>query len=364
MQCLASAATALKEGKGVFIDRCNLEREQRVDFIKLGRSHGNVHALMLDLPAKLCISRCAKRTGHEGNLQGGKAAMVVNRMLQKKEVPKLTEGFSRITYCQNESEVQAAVNTYGSLSLLDSLPSGVFGQKKSESKVQQGIMKFLKKVDGPFDAANISQVSVGNKVRNENNIALHGPESGVASSGNIGGEVKDCEHTLSSNIGNEGADCEHTLPGNVGDEMMNCERTLSSNVGDEVEDFERTLSRNFGKEVKDCEDIMVPRKYTFSLDDVPTLAFPSISTADFRFDLEKASDIIVDEVELFLQKYHNVRLVLVDLSHSSKILSLVGSKASQKKIDTSKFCTFVGDITRLYSQGGLRCDVIANAANW
>ncbi|WOG88227.1 hypothetical protein DCAR_0207461 [Daucus carota subsp. sativus] len=345
VQCLANAATALKEGKDVFIDRCNLEREQRADFLKLGCSLGNVHAVVLDLPAKLCISRCAKRTGHEGNLQGGKAAMVVNRMLQKKELPKLTEGFSRITYCQNENEVQAAVNTYGSLSLLDSLPSGVFGQKNSESKVQLGIMKFLKKVDGPCSAANISQVSVGNKLHNENNIALHGPESGVASSGNAGAEVKDFEHAPSGNVVNEVTDCEHTLSGNSGNEVKDCD--------------------NVGEKVKDSEDIvMVPREDTCFSDDVPTLAFPSISTADFKFSIEKASDIIVDQVQLFLQKYHNVRLVLVDLSHSSKILSLVSSKASQKKIDTSKFFTFVGDITRLYSQGGLHCNVIANAANW
>lgn len=365
VQCLASAATALKEGKGVFIDRCNLEREQRVDFLKLGRSHCNVHAVVLDLPAKLCISRCAKRTGHEGNLQGGKAAMVVNRMLKKKELPKLSEGFSRITFCQNESEVQAAVSTYGSPSLLDSLPSGVFGQKNSESKVQLGIMKFLKKVDGPCSAANISQVSVGNKLHNENEIALHVPESGVASSGNVGGEVKDCEHSSSGNVGNEVTDCEYNLSSNVGNEVKSHEGPLSGSVSDGVMDFECTLSCNVGKEVKDCEDIdMVSRGDTISLDNVPTLAFPSISTADFKFNLEKASDIIVDQVELFLQKHHNVRLVLVDLSYGSKILSLVSSKASQKKIDTSKFCTFVGDITRLYSQGGLRCNVIANAANW
>ncbi|KAL8114870.1 hypothetical protein AgCh_021638 [Apium graveolens] len=365
VQCLASAATALKEGKAVFIDRCNLEKEQRADFLKLGRSHGNVHAVVLDLPAKLCISRCAKRTGHEGNLQGGKAAMVVNRMLQKKELPKLIEGFSRITHCQNETEVQAAVSTYGSLGLLDSLPSGVFGQKNSESKVQLGIMKFLKKVDGPRNAANNSQVSVGNnKLHNENEIALHGPESGVASSGNVGSEVKDCEHTLSGNVGNEVTDSEYNLSINVGNEVKSSEHSLPGNVSDGVKDHECTLSCNVGKEVKDCEDInMVSHKDTVSSDNVPTLAFPSISTADFKFNLEKASDIIVDQVELFLQKYHNVRLVLVDLSHSSKILSLVSSKASQKKIDTRKFFTFVGDITRLYSQGGLRCNVIANAAN-
>ncbi|KAK1421710.1 hypothetical protein QVD17_24262 [Tagetes erecta] len=99
-QCLAISCTSLKDGKSILIDRCNLDKEQRADFVKLKESYEvDVHAVVLDLPAKLCISRSVKRTGHEGNLQGGKAAAVVNRMLQKKELPKLNEGFTRITFC-------------------------------------------------------------------------------------------------------------------------------------------------------------------------------------------------------------------------------------------------------------------------
>ncbi|XP_031280300.1 transcription factor bHLH140-like isoform X2 [Pistacia vera] len=152
VQCLKNAARALKEGKSVFIDRCNLEREQRVDFMRLGALQVEMHAVVLDLPAKLCVSRSVKRTDHEGNLQGGKAAAVVNSMLRKKELPKLSEGFSRIVFCQNESDVQAALDTYIGLGALDTLPHGCFGQKNPDAKVQLGIMKFLKKVDVPSNA--------------------------------------------------------------------------------------------------------------------------------------------------------------------------------------------------------------------
>ncbi|KAA8517752.1 hypothetical protein F0562_015243 [Nyssa sinensis] len=275
-QCLMNAASALKDGKSVFIDRCNLDREQRADFVKLGGPQIDVHAVVLDLPAKLCISRSVKRTGHEGNLQGGKAAAVVNRMLQKKELPKLSEGFSRITFCQNETDVQAAVRTYNALGPLDTLPSGCFGQKNPEAKIQLGIMKFLKKVDAPVIAgsdATSSQDSVAKELWNK------GLKSDSSSSANAVKEVKD------------------------GGELA---------VGSVVA--------------------------TATLDNVPTLAFPSISTADFQFNLEKASDIIVEKVEEFV--------------------------TAQKNIDSSKFLTFVGDITHLYSGGGLRCNVIANAANW
>lgn len=274
-QCINNAINALKERKNVFIDRCNLDREQRSEFVKLGGPQIEVHAVVLDLPAKTCISRSIKRTGHEGHLQGGKAAQVVNRMLQKKELPKLSEGFSRITVCQNEIDVQTAVNTYSVLGPFDSLPSGSFGQRNSEAKIQLGIMKFLKKVEDPTSAE-----------LDKNKI----------------------EDSLST---------------------------------------ETTRERD-----PSC------------IHDVPTLAFPSISTADFQFNYEMAADIIVEKVEEFVNKIDNARLVLVDLSHGSKVLSLTKVKAEKKNINSNRFFTFVGDITRLYSCGGLHCNVIANAANW
>ncbi|VVB12860.1 unnamed protein product [Arabis nemorensis] len=279
-QCLKMAIDSLKEGKSVFIDRCNLDREQRSEFIKLSGLEVEVHAVVLELPAQVCISRSVKRTGHEGNLQGGRAAAVVNKMLQSKELPKLNEGFSRIMFCYNDADVENAVNTYSMLGPMDKLPSGCFGQKNSDTKSQLGIMKFFKKVN--------------------------------------------------------------TLPGSSSNETT--EATRKAN--------EKTENSRVS-----------PTKHG-SADIVHTLAFPSISTADFQFDLEKASDIIVEKAEEFLPKLGTARLVLVDLSHGSKILSAVKAKASRKNIDSARFFTFVGDITKLHSEGGLQCNVIANAANW
>ncbi|CAI9097274.1 OLC1v1033664C3 [Oldenlandia corymbosa var. corymbosa] len=303
-----SAASALKEGKSVLIDRCNIDREQRADFLKLGGSGVQKHAVVLDLPAKLCISRSVKRTDHEGNLQGGKAAAVVNRMLQKKEAPKLSEGFSRITFCYIEKDVEAAINMYSALGPGDTLSSGCFGQKNPEAKIQLGIMKFLKKVDPP------------GKDRLVGSNSQNSPCSKTA-------EEKDSDL---GRLGNHSAPLEH----------------IHQDKKDSANSESATLSG------------------IISVDSVPTLAFPSLSTADFHFNLEKASDIIVEKVGEFVTKLGNARLVLVDLSHGSKILSLVRSKAAQKNIDPNKFFTFVGDITRLYSGGGLCCNVIANASNW
>ncbi|RWV99254.1 hypothetical protein GW17_00037849 [Ensete ventricosum] len=308
LQCLMSAATALKDGKSVFIDRCNLEQEQRADFVKLGEAQADVHAVVLDLPARLCISRSVKRTGHEGKLQGGKAAAVVNRMLQKKELPKLSEGFSRITFCHSENDVKDAVKTYSNLGPSGNLSAGVFGQKNKDDKVQLGIMRFLKKVDKQDQDAS------GNDITSYRNLT----QAIVPSQDSIG-------NTFSAELENKNE--EH---GSLNDENSS-ERSF---VGGS------------------------------SCDGIHTLAFPSISTSDFQFDLEKASDIIVDSVSDFLKKFDSVRLVLVDLSDKSKILALVRKKAAEKNIESSKFFTFVGDITQLYTKGNFRCNVIANATNW
>ncbi|KAM2355445.1 hypothetical protein ACFX1X_010046 [Malus domestica] len=147
-------------------------------------------------------------------MQGGKAAAIVNRMLQKKELPKLSERFARITCCQSESDVQSSVDAYSGFGPLDTLPNGYFGQKNPGAKIQLG---------------SLSEKS---------------------------GKEKEGEELVVGSVGGDG-----------------------------------------------------------SLNDASTLAFPSISTADFQFDLAKASDIIVEKVIEFRNKLGNSRLVLVDLSH-------------------------------------------------
>lgn len=297
----------MKDGQSVIIDRCNIDRGQRTDFLKLDGTQIEKHAVVLDLPSKLCISRSVKRTGHEGNLQGGKAAAVVNQMASKKELPKLSEGFNRITFCQDEKDVKEAINVYGSLGPLESLPSGCFGQKKSDAKIQVGIMKFLKKAEPPRTGSESTahQKLIPNDSSSRKDSGPQGTKMG-------------------------------SLP--FGDALEELEK------GNELD----TKSTSGGADA----------------DSIPTLAFPSISTADFQFNLEMASDIIVEKVEEFINRIGEARLVLVDLSHGSKILSLVKTKAARKNLDSQKFFTFVGDITRLRSQKGLHCSVIANAANW
>ncbi|KAL2509967.1 transcription factor bHLH [Forsythia ovata] len=130
-------------------------------------------------------------------------------------------------------------------------------------------MKFLKKVDSPGDArseANVSQKCVHNEVSKEKDHGIEGTQNCSVPPGHACEDVKDCDKIEMTSVADGNA---------------------SYNI--------------------------------------PTLAFPSISTADFQFNLEKASDIIVEKAEKFI---------------------------------------IVGDITRLHSGEGLNCNVITNAANW
>ncbi|KAM1222295.1 hypothetical protein ACFX2J_009846 [Malus domestica] len=177
-------------------------------------------------------------------------------MLQKTELPKLSEGFARITCCQSESDVQSSVDVYSGLGPLDTSPNGYSGRKNPGAKIQLGIKKFLKKTDGPANTESTSKSvpdSNASQITEEKETSLKGTRS------------------LSEKSGKESKVGEELVVGSVG--------------GDG------------------------------SLNDASTLAFPSVSTADFQFDLAKASDIIVEKVIEFRNKLENSRLVLVDLSH-------------------------------------------------
>ncbi|KAI5016070.1 hypothetical protein ZWY2020_005921 [Hordeum vulgare] len=293
IQCLKAAADALKEGKSVLIDRCNLEREQHSDFVKLGCTvQADVHAIFLDLPANVCISRSVSRTSHEGNVQDGMATMVVNRMLKNKQTPFLLK-VSVGSMLTDDDDIKKAVDMYSALGPSHSLALGVFGQK-SKGPVQAGIMKFLKKVDtSKVDKSSGTMLTSSERKTEQQNTTLK--QENLEASGASSMQV---EKKLD----------------NLLEKEEQCKESVSSDIG------------------------------------LCTLAFPSISTTDFQLDLEKASDVIVDATTDFMQKHDNVRLVLVDLSLKSRILSLVKNKASKKSFDSSRFFTFVGDITQLHSK--------------
>jgi aprataxin len=97
-----------------------------------------------------------------------------------------------------------------------------------------------------------------------------------------------------------------------------------------------------------------------------SLAFPSISTADFQFDHEMAADIIMETVVQFHRNpsHAGLRFVFVDLSGNSDMLRRVSKKAAEAGMSALQFLIHAGDITKLRTSGGPQCHFIANATNW
>ncbi|KAH7429064.1 hypothetical protein KP509_09G029000 [Ceratopteris richardii] len=112
-QCLKEAEKALCQGFNVMIDRCNLTIKQRQEFLQLAtRISAQVHALILDIPVKICIQRAMQRIGHEGGLEGKHAPAAVQRMAQTLERPAEVEGFTSIFTCCTADDIERAFCMY------------------------------------------------------------------------------------------------------------------------------------------------------------------------------------------------------------------------------------------------------------
>lgn len=166
-QCISAARTALEAGTSVIVDRCNVDQEQRRDFIHLAKdlmsvqgkrkikreedgttttgtgttagtgtststSHHKhpvkvqLHCIVLDLPLEVCKQRAGDRKDHEGELQGTRAYAVVSRMykqMKEAELPSQNcsgsggsggggEGFGSVMHCQSDADIEAALHIW------------------------------------------------------------------------------------------------------------------------------------------------------------------------------------------------------------------------------------------------------------
>jgi Scavenger mRNA decapping enzyme C-term binding/AAA domain len=118
--CIDAATSAIRQGINVIIDRTNISPDQRKYFIDVAINAGidpseNVHCVFLNLPTKACGARAADRNGHEGGVFGPKAYGTVG-MMQKALMgagpPTLSEGFASILECQNDADLDAALQLW------------------------------------------------------------------------------------------------------------------------------------------------------------------------------------------------------------------------------------------------------------
>lgn len=312
-ECLKHAERALAKKLSVVIDRCNIDKAQRLEFLQLAASFGiEAHGVVLDLPASVCIHRASKRKDHEGGLNTGNAGSIINRFSSTRQLPSLSEGFSRIAFCRTEIDVENALQQYRELIPSKRLESGVFGAvlRKNENALQLAFGK------------GSNQTRRGDQPPGDMKI-----------------DSKD-RHVEKATEGLQQAQLIGREENQQMQEAGSLYRSGASHVGDSASSV--------------CPEDKGPW----------TLAFPSISTSDFQFDHEKASSVLVEAVAQFITgEDSKMRLVLVDLT-ISHMLSLVRRKAREKGLDPNRFLTFVGDITKLRSAHGPACNIIANAANW
>jgi aprataxin len=306
-ECLKYAERALAQRSSVLIDRCNIDKAQRSEFLQLAASCGvEAHGVVLNLPASLCIQRASKRVGHEGGVTGENAGSVINRFISTRQLPSLSEGFSRITFCRTDLDVEKVLQQYQELLPSKCLERGVFGDALTNNK-------------GPLQL--VPQKSIG-----QTHVAVI--------MDNKNGQFKRST------------------------EMPQQAQVVDREDTEQMQEA-RSPCRSEQSNARDLASIVSADNNGSS-----TLAFPSISTSDFHFDHEQAPSVLVDAIEKFLiNEDSKMRLVLVDLTYS-RMMSLVCKKAKEKGLDSDRFLTFVGDITKLRSSNGPACKIIANAANW
>ncbi|PRP87894.1 putative aprataxin [Planoprotostelium fungivorum] len=91
------------------------------------------------------------------------------------------------------------------------------------------------------------------------------------------------------------------------------------------------------------------------------IAFPSISTSNYGFDIDRAAKAAVRVITDFLETYNDpdLRLVLVDIQESDTLSAF----RKHYTLKDKRFVVQACDITKMKSVAKLRCRYIVNAAN-
>ena len=98
-RCHEAVQNALISGHRVVVDRCNMSREQRAQWIEMAQQHwpfgdgANVMCVSFNTPFDTCVARCAARDDHP-TVPAGDAEKICACQCKEWEKPTLEEGFS------------------------------------------------------------------------------------------------------------------------------------------------------------------------------------------------------------------------------------------------------------------------------
>lgn len=373
-QCLKLTKSELSCGRSVLIDRCNMEAEQRKDFLAVAAETGaDAHAVFINLPLSVCIARATSRQNHEGGVEGPRAEAVVKMNLRKQQLPVFEEGFKRISVCRSDVQVADTLELYKNLTPIDSLLEGVYRtfplqnkSTKTSSNNQPGEY-FKTKVGNPSSGIKVRTLESFGFGKVKENPKGNNKLEQVLNVSNKPRETALPQREDSRRF--HAVDSTDQSEKNKG----NGEEVCDDN-DDEEKDNEQEVQEGVSVPYGDCAtpsstNVLAPicvKSNSKQNSEMALLAFPSISTSDFKFDHEKAACVIVEVSKEFLenQQHKGLGLVLVDLSEKSSMLTKVSQKAERERLDPTRFRVFAGDITKLRSSKGPPCHVIANATNW
>lgn len=112
--CKKALEKAVKHGRNVVLDRCNVHAKERKMWITDAKSYCsegqkyNFQALFMDTPIDVCKERAGARKGH-ATLDPEKAAEVIDDFAKNLVAPETFEGWSKVFHVTNSDDVKSAM---------------------------------------------------------------------------------------------------------------------------------------------------------------------------------------------------------------------------------------------------------------
>mmetsp|Transcript_20655 Transcript_20655/g.30692 ORF Transcript_20655/g.30692 Transcript_20655/m.30692 type:complete len:187 (+) Transcript_20655:36-596(+) len=112
--------TALRKEVSVLLDRCNVNKKERAQWVRLARNNATnviVEAVYLDVPVEECKQRVKKRQGHATLSDDQDTDSVIDRFARTVQPPQQREGFANIYSIRDQSEMTKVLQTFKSKKL-------------------------------------------------------------------------------------------------------------------------------------------------------------------------------------------------------------------------------------------------------
>lgn len=131
-----AVGAAVKAGKRLVIDRCNVRSEDRKRILELAMQPRGAVAVHLTTPPDVCIGRVAQRTDHP-TIPYGRGKPAVLSMAKALEPPRTAEGFAEVRTVGGEDELAALLRSWGGEPVV-AKPQGIFKFPRTQHVLNTG----------------------------------------------------------------------------------------------------------------------------------------------------------------------------------------------------------------------------------